>query len=92
MRDHEKRELVSRLTNVAVEFHGAQQLRARIAAEVLPAIESAVAAERERCARPLRRLGSRLAELLDEDQWSECEALLLDAGVTPNTELKDGHD
>ena len=32
----------------------------------------------------LKRLGSRLAELLDEDQWAECETLLLAAGVTPN--------
>ena len=33
---------------------------------------------------PLQRLGARLAELLDEDQWAECEALLLAAGVPPN--------
>lgn len=26
---------------------------------------------------PLRKLGKRLAELLDEDQWAECEQLLL---------------
>lgn len=32
----------------------------------------------------LQRLGARLAELLDEDQWAECEALLLAAGVMPN--------
>lgn len=32
----------------------------------------------------LKRLGARLAEMLDEDQWAECEALLLAAGVTPN--------
>lgn len=31
-----------------------------------------------------RRLGARLAELLDDDHWAECEALLLAAGVTPN--------
>ena len=30
------------------------------------------------------KLGARLSELLDEDQWAECEALLLSAGVTPN--------
>lgn len=29
-------------------------------------------------------LGARLAELLDEDQWAECEALLISAGVTHN--------
>ena len=28
---------------------------------------------------PLRRLGIRLSELLDEDQWQECEQLLLEA-------------
>jgi hypothetical protein len=33
--------------------------------------------------KPLQKLGERLAELLDEDQWAECEALLLAAGVTP---------
>ncbi len=38
--------------------------------------------------RPLQKLGARLAELLDEDQWAECEALLLAAGVTPNA----GHE
>lgn len=27
---------------------------------------------------PLRKLGVRLAELLDEDQWAECERLLLE--------------
>ena len=32
---------------------------------------------------PLRRLGARLAELLDEDQFAECEQLLIEAGVTP---------
>jgi hypothetical protein len=30
------------------------------------------------------KLGARLADLLDEDQWAECESLLLAAGVTPN--------
>ena len=32
---------------------------------------------------PLQKLGARLAELLDEDQFAECEALLLAAGVKP---------
>ena len=32
----------------------------------------------------LRKLGKRLAELLDEDQWAECEALLIAAGLTHN--------
>lgn len=31
---------------------------------------------------PLMRLGARLAELLDEDQWAECEALLLAVGAS----------
>ena len=39
--------------------------------------------------RPLQLLGKRLAELLDEDQFAECEALLLEAGVVPpNVELR----
>lgn len=37
---------------------------------------------------PLQKLGARLAELLDEDQFAECEALLLAAGVKPYNELK----
>ncbi len=37
-------------------------------------------------AEQLQKLGARLAELLDEDKWAECEALLLAAGVTPNGE------
>jgi len=51
MKDHEKRELVNRLTALALEFADTQQLRARIAGEVLPAITAAEAAERERCAK-----------------------------------------
>lgn len=39
-------------------------------------------------AEQLQKLGARLAELLDEDKWAECEALLLAAGVTPNAELR----
>lgn len=37
---------------------------------------------------PFQKLGARLAYLLDEDQWAECEALLLAAGVTPNAEIQ----
>ena len=48
MKDHEKRELVNRLTKLAQEFAETQQLRARIAGEALPALDTAVAAERER--------------------------------------------
>ena len=37
---------------------------------------------------PLQKLAARLADLLDEDQFAECEALLLAAGVKPyNVEL-----
>ena len=36
----------------------------------------------------LQKLGKRLSELLDEDQWKECEALLLAAGVTPNVQIE----
>jgi len=50
MKDHEKRELVSRITAVALEYHAAEQLRERIGEAVLPAIDAAVAAERNRCA------------------------------------------
>ena len=32
---------------------------------------------------PLQKLGALLSVLLDEDQWAECERLLLDAGVVP---------
>lgn len=32
--------------------------------------------------RPLQKLARRLTELLDEDQWAECEALLIAAGLT----------
>ena len=32
---------------------------------------------------PLRKLGARLAQLLDEDQFAECEALLLAAPASP---------
>ena len=42
-------------------------------------------------AEPLQKLGARLAELLDEDQWAECEGLLLAAGVTPASGETHGH-
>ena len=51
MKDHEKRELVSAITAIALEFRDAEQLRERIRGAVLPAIDAAVAAERERCAK-----------------------------------------
>jgi hypothetical protein len=40
-------------------------------------------AQEARRVEKLRKLGARLAELLDEDQFAECEALLLAAGVMP---------
>ena len=58
MKDHEKRELVGRITAVALEYRDAEQLRERIRDAVLPAIDAAVAAERERCR-------TVLADLLD---------------------------
>lgn len=33
--------------------------------------------------RPLQLLGKRLSELLDEDQFAECEGMLFEAGVVP---------
>ena len=32
-------------------------------------------------AHPLRKLGQRLTELLDEDHWAECERLLLEGWI-----------
>ena len=40
MKDHEKRELVNRLTKIAREYAHTQQLRDRIAREILSSIES----------------------------------------------------
>ena len=40
MKDHEKRELVNRLTKIAREYAHTQQLRERIAHELLSSIES----------------------------------------------------
>lgn len=48
MKDHEKRELVSRITAIALEYRAAEQLRERIGDAVLPVIDAAVTAERER--------------------------------------------
>ena len=42
-KDHELRELVNRLRDIAREFHGSQQLRERIAAEILPMRDSLAA-------------------------------------------------
>jgi hypothetical protein len=53
-KDHDKRELVSRLTSLARDFSNTDQLRARIAGEVIPAIDSAVAAERRRWKEAMR--------------------------------------
>lgn len=41
MKDHEKRELVNRITAIARKYSGTQQLRERIAGEVLPALDLA---------------------------------------------------
>ena len=50
MKDHEKRELVNELRDIAIKFCATQQLRERIADCVLDAIEAAVKAERDACA------------------------------------------
>jgi len=46
-------------------------------------VEVMVCAQEARRVEMLRKLGARLAGLLDEDQFAECEALLLAAGVLP---------
>ena len=46
-------------------------------------VEVMVCAQEARRVEMLRKLGARLAGLLDEDQFAECEALLLAAGVMP---------
>jgi hypothetical protein len=51
MKDHEKRELVSRLAWIALEYGNTQQLRTNISREVLAGLAAVEAAERERCAR-----------------------------------------
>lgn len=43
MKDHEIAALVNNLRDVAISFHGTQQLRSRIQDLVLPAIKSAAA-------------------------------------------------
>lgn len=40
----------------------------------------------------LRKLGARLAELLDEDQWAECERRLFDVADEENASLEDKAD
>ena len=40
----------------------------------------------------LRKLGARLAELLDEDQWAECERRLFDVADEANAALEDKAD
>lgn len=48
MKDHEKAQLVNQLTAIAKEFHATQQLRARIAECLLPALEKAIYEERSK--------------------------------------------
>lgn len=56
--------------------------------QYLKVIRSAIAkvgaGETANIEQPLQKLGARLAELLDEDQFAECEALLMEAGVKPS--------
>lgn len=42
-------------------------------------------------AESMQKLGARLAELLDEDQWAECEGLLLAAGAVLISGESNGH-
>lgn len=42
-------------------------------------------------AESMQKLGERLAELLDEDQWAECEGLLLAAGAVLISGESNGH-
>ena len=39
---------------------------------------------------PLQKLGARLTELLDEDQWAECERLLLEGWAHDEIDRKTG--
>jgi len=39
---------------------------------------------------PLRKLAKRLTELLDEDQWAECERLLLEGWMHDELDRKMG--
>ena len=41
---------------------------------------------------PLRKLGQRLTELLDEDHWAECERLLLEGWEHDRIDRKTGAD
>lgn len=69
MKDHEKRELVSALTEVAVSFRDTQQLRARIADIVLPAIsdaEAIIAAKDAEYTTLAQNGGRQLSKLLDK--------------------------
>ena len=61
MKDHEKAALVSALTKIARDFAGTQQLRERISHCVIPALDQAVADEREACAR------------LEANRWNNTE-------------------
>lgn len=51
MKDHEIAKLVNDLREVAIEFHGAQQLRERIAQLVVPAIDRLKAERNDRQAK-----------------------------------------
>lgn len=47
MKDHEKRELVNQITQIARDFGCTQQLRGRVAEAVLSALDSVINRERE---------------------------------------------
>lgn len=70
MKDHEKRGLVDNMTRIARQYAGTQQLRARIAAELLPALELALDNERERCARRVSRVANKMNDEMREGSRS----------------------
>lgn len=84
MKDHEKRELVSRITAVALEYRDAEQLRERIRGAVLPAIDAAVAAERERIFGHIRGAMGYAEAGYDDVAWR-----LLATLVGPDAALQD---
>lgn len=63
------------------EAHSDYDIARAIEAETIKRVKEANAEARR--VEMLRKLGARLAGLLDEDQFAECEALLLAAGVMP---------
>lgn len=74
MKDHEKRELVNKLTSIARQYEQTQQLRDQIAHCVLGAIEQALIEEREICAK--------ICEKQAEERFFEHGTRETDTGAT----------